>query len=274
MLRRTGTRGLWLVLLIAALVAGGCASSKKTASSKLKVDSDTTDPQSTYANAEAFMAARKYNRALDRFQMVNTQDREMRAQVHLRMADAYFEKGGVLNIAEAQGRFLSFLNAFPLSEQASYAQVKFAQCLQTQANKPERDQSSTLRAMGEFRKVSELYPNSAWVDEAAAEMRALKDHLSRDAMFKARFYYKRKRFTAAEGRLREILSSNPQWDARDEVLFLLGQSLRIRGLVPDGEAILRQVVAESPDSEWGRKARKVLAKGGGLSEEPVAGAAG
>ncbi len=271
MLNSPARRGLALGLLIAALAAGGCAGSKKP---KPTPDSSSTDSQSTYAVAEAYMVARKWNKALDRFQMVNTRDREMRAQVHLRMADAYFEKGGVLDIAEAQGRYLSFLNSFPLSDQASYAQYRFAQCLQTQISKPERDQSPTLRAMGEFRKVSDLYPNSAWVDEAAAELGALKDHLSQDAMLKARFYYKRKRFTAAEGRLRDILSDNPRWVDRAEVLYLLGMSLRIRGLVPDGEAILRQVLIESPESEWGRKAHKVLAKAGALSEEPAAADAG
>ena len=270
MLRTRALHLMVLGLLMAALSSGGCAPSK----AKPKPDSDSTDAQSTYAVAEAYMEERKWNKALDRFQMVNTRDREMRAQVHLRMADAYFEKGGVLDIAEAQGRYLSFLNSFPLSDQASYAQFRFAQCLQTQISKPERDQSSTQRAMGEFRKVSELYPNSAWVDEAAAEMRALKDHLSEDAMFKARFYYKRKRFNAAEGRLRDILSANPRWESRPEVLYLLGMAMRIRGQVPDGEAILRQVLDESPESEWGRKAHKVLAKAGALSEQPAAADAG
>jgi outer membrane assembly lipoprotein YfiO len=263
MLRISGRISLAWGLCLVALVAGGCAGSQP------KPNSNSTDSQSTYAKAEAYMAARQYNKALDRFQMVNAPDREMRAQVHLRMADAYFEKKGVLDIAEAQGRYLSFLNAFPLSDQASYAQYRFAQCLQTQINKPERDQSATRRVMGEFRKVGELYPNSAWVDEAALELQALNDHLSVDALLKARFYYKRKRFNAAEGRLRDILIDNPDWSERSEVMFLLGNSMRIRGQVKDGQSILRQLISESPESEWGRKAHKILAKADALSEQPA-----
>ncbi len=255
-----------VVLLLAGLTAAGCGHAKTQ---------PLLDSAATYAKAESFMTARKYAKAISWLQKVNTaQNRELRAQVHLRLADAYFEQRSVLDLAEAKGRYQSFLNAFPLSDQASYAQYRFAQCLQRSTNKPERDQTPTFQAMGEFRKVHDLYPNSAWVDEARAEMAALEDHLSRDSLLKARFYYKRKSYAATDVRLREILRENPDWEGRDEVLYLLGMSLRIRGRVDEGDDVLRKLQADFPESDYGRKARKVLGRSRPTSEQPAVSASG
>lgn len=241
-----------IFLLLVGLTAAGCGRASTQ---------PLLDPAATYAKAESFMTARKYPKAISWLQKVNTaQNRELRAQVHLRLADAYFEQKGVLDLGEARGRYQSFINAFPLSDQASYAQYRYAQCLQRSTNKPERDQTPTFQAMGEFRKVQDLYPNSAWVDEALVEIAFLEDTLSRDALLKARFYYQRKSFAAADVRLRGILQDNPDWEGRDEVLFLLGQSLRIRGKVDAGEDVLLKLKEDFPDTEYGRKAAKVLSR--------------
>lgn len=262
-----GLLALGIVLLVlAGLTAVGCSRAKAQ---------PLLDPAATYAKAESFMTARKYTKAISWLQKVNTaQNRELRAQVHLRLADAYFEQKSILDLAEAKGRYQSFLNAFPLSGQASYAQYRFSQCLQRSLNKPERDQGPTFQAMGEFRKVQDLYPNSPWVDEANVEIAALEDLLSRDALLKARFYYQRKSFAAADVRLRNILRDNPDWEGRDEVLYLLGMSLRIRGQVAAGDDVLARLQSDFPESEYGRKARKVLNRSGPASEQPAAGASG
>jgi outer membrane protein assembly factor BamD len=128
--------------------------------------------------------------------------------------------------------------------------------------------------MGEFRKVQDLYPNSVWVDEARAEIGVLEDHLSADALIKARFYYKRKSFAASDARLRDILRANPDWDRRDEVLYLLGMSLHIRGRVDEGEGVLLKLQADFPESAYSSKARKVLGRSKPASEEPAGDATG
>jgi len=252
-----------ILLLLAGLTAAACGRAKAQ---------PLLDPAATYAKAEAFMTARRYTKAISWLQKVNTaQKSELRAQVHLRLADAYFEQNSILDLAEAKGRYQSFLNAFPLSDQASYAQYRFAQCLQRSTNKPERDQAPTFQAMGEFRKVEDLYPNSAWVDEARGEIAVLEDHLSRDALLKARFYFRRKSYAAADVRLREILRDNPDWDRRDEVLYLLGMSLRSRGQVAEGDGVLLDLQADSPESVYGRKAGKALGHSRPTSEQPTGG---
>jgi outer membrane protein assembly factor BamD len=238
--------------LALGLVAPGCGAKKQA---------EPISPEETYSKAESYMTSRKYAKAVTWFERVNTsQSPELRAQVHLRIADAYFERKNVMNLAEAQSRYQSFLNAFPLSDQAAYAQYRYATCLQRQVNAPERDQTPTYRAMGEFRKVQQLYPNSPWVAEARMRLAELEDHLARDALRKARFYYRRKAFPAATSRLKEILEDNPDWDGRDEVLFYLGKSLRRDGKIAEGDEYLQRLLDDFPDSKYRGKAGSLLAR--------------
>jgi outer membrane protein assembly factor BamD len=239
-------------LLACALAAAACGPKRQA---------EPLSPEATYRRAESFMEARKYTKAVTWFERVNTvQSPELRAQVHLRIADAYFERKNIMNLAEAQGRYQSFLNAFPLSDQAAYAQYRFAVCLQRQINAPERDQTSTYRAMGEFRKVQQLYPNSPWVNDARQALAELEDHLAEDALRKARFYYRRKSYPAAVSRLKEILADNPDWPGRDEVLFVLGRALRRDEKVAEGNQYLQQLSDEFPDSKYSAKAGRLLAR--------------
>jgi outer membrane protein assembly factor BamD len=241
-----------LIGLLALLALVGCGGAAKKA--------DRLSPLDAFQRAESFMSVRRYSKAIGWFEKVDTsQDRALRAQVHLRLADAYFEMGGVLNLAEAQARYQSFLNAFPLSDQAAYAQYRLARCLQLQISPPERDQAPTYRAMGAFRKVEALYPNSPWVAEADKSLAELEDHLARDSMIKARFYFRRKAYPATTSRLRELLEDNPDWPGRDEALYYLGLSLRRSGRAAEGDDYLRQVVDDFPDSKYRAKASRLLA---------------
>jgi len=238
-------------LLALGLVAAGCGAKKQA---------EPLSPEETYRKGESYMAARKYAKAATWFERVNTaRSPGLRAQVHLRIADAYFERKNVMNLAEAQSRYQSFLNAFPLSDQAAYAQYRLAVCLQRQISPPERDQTATERSMAEFRKVQQLYPNSPWVSDARVSMAELEDHLARDSLRKARFYYTRKSYLAAASRLKQILKDNPDWTGRDEVLFYLGKALRRDEKAAEGNQYLQQLLDEFPESKYRRKAGSMLA---------------
>jgi outer membrane protein assembly factor BamD len=251
-LSRQGTLPAGLVLaLTVVLAASGCGPKRQE---------EPLTPEETYRKAEAYMEARKYAKAATWFERVNTaRSPELRAQVHLRLADSYFERKNIMNLAEAQSRYRSFLNAFPLSDQAAYAQYKMAVCLQRQISPPERDQSATARAMAEFRKVQQLYPNSPWVSEARRAMAELEDHLAEDALRKARFYYTRKSYPAAVSRFKEILEDNPDWPGRDEVLFYLGKALHRDEKAAEGDQYLQQLLDEFPESKYRSKAGRMLA---------------
>lgn len=241
------------VLLVAAGLASGCGGGKK------KPPAPRKSATELYQEAETFMVAGKYGKAISRYEKVDTvRHSDLRAQVHLRLADAYFAQKHLLALVEAQSRYQSFLNFFPLSDQAPYAQYRYSVCLQRQINKPERDQTPTHRAIAEFHKVEQLYPNSSWVAEARERIDELEAHLTRDSLLKARFYYSRKAYTSATSRLQRILDSNPAYARMDEVLYYLGMSLRKSGRTAAGDVALQRVLEEHADSKYARRARKAL----------------
>lgn len=244
--RAAGSRILAGALLFGALLAAACGPSRK------ELRSMTADD--IYRQAEELMQAGRPARAIPLYERVDTRSSaELKAQVHLRLADAYFMRGGILNLAEAQARYQSFLNFYPLSDQAAYAQYRFALCLKEQINGPERDQSPTHKALDEFRKVEGLYPASPWVAEARLRIGELQDHLSTDALLKARFYHKRGAWPAAIARLKEILENNPDFAGQDEVLYRLGTALKSAGRESEGETYLERLRTRFPDSEWRTK---------------------
>ena len=244
-----------MLVLAALLTAPGCGSKKNQPSRP------QPSPTELYQEAEGFMTARKYVKALNRYEKIDTaRQPELRAQVHLRMADAYFAQKNILALTEAQARYRSFLNFFPLSDQAPYAQYRYAMCLKRQINRPERDQTTTRRAIEEFEKIRQLYPNSTWVVEARERLDELEDHLSRDSYLKARFYYSRKAYSSAIARLQEIVAENPDFESIDEVYVYLGLSF-LKGKVPDQARVyFQKVLAEYPDSRYAKKAAQGLAK--------------
>ena len=235
-----------LAVLIGALLSAGCGPSRK--------DLRGMTADDIYRQAEALMQEGRPGRAIPLYERVDTrQSAELKAQVHLRLADAYFMRGGILNLAEAQTRYQSFLNFYPLSDQAAYAQYRFALCLKEQINSPERDQAPTFKALDELRKVEGLYPSSPWVAEARLRIEELQDHLSTDALLKARYYHKRGAWPAAIARLKEILETHPNFSGQDEVLYRLGTALKSAGRESEGETYLEQLRTRFPDSEWRAK---------------------
>ena len=247
------------VLIVAMSLVAGCGGAAQKPAKAAGSGKPTKTPAEVYQEAEALMAAKKYSKAIRRYTKIDTvRAVDLRAQVHLRLADAWFAKKNLLALTEAQLRYQSFLNFFPLSDQAPYAQYRLGLCLKRQISPPERDQTPTRLAVAAFRKVEELYPNSSWVVESRARLDELQDHLTEDDFRKARFYYGRHGYTSAIARLNDILDTNPTYEATDKVLFYLGLSLNKLGLGVDGEIVLQRILDEHSDGKFAAKARKVL----------------
>ncbi|MFQ5670440.1 MAG: outer membrane protein assembly factor BamD [Acidobacteriota bacterium] len=212
-----------------------------------------------YRFAEEQMTKHKYNKALTAYEKIKaTNNRELRAQVHLRRADAFFAQKNALSLSEAQTLYRSFLNLFPLSHQAPYAQYRLGLCLMRQINPPERDQSPTHTAMAAFQKVLDLYPNSDWVGDARDRLQDLNDHLARDSLAKAHFYFRAKAYKATVTRLKSLLKENPGFRERDQVLYYLGLALRRSHHEAEGDQFLERLSSEFPESKYTRKAKPFL----------------
>lgn len=176
----------------------------------------------------------------------------------LLVADAYYEEGGTQNAIQAEAKYRDFLNRFPTSEAADYAQFQIGKAISRRLERPDRDQTATHEALAAFRDLIRLYPDSEYVDEAEERIAELRQRLAEHEFRVAFFYFRYGLPAATAGRLEYLLEHYPEYQNMDKVYYYLGMAQRRRGQEEEAEewfARLRQqypesgYVAEIPDLE-------------------------
>src|SRR4029450_9788165 len=87
-------------------------------------------------------------------------------KVQLAIADAFYQDGGMVNFGEALNSYRNFLTYFPQHECADYVQYMIGMSMFKQVLAPDRDQSMTVKAIDELRKVETLHPKSRYASLA------------------------------------------------------------------------------------------------------------
>jgi outer membrane protein assembly factor BamD len=255
---RTPLRGaLGSVLLLALLlVPAGCATTQKKAAS--------LSPEQVYDLAMKKMAKKRYFAARALLQQalprIPPEDRNLLPKVQLAIADAFFDDRGLLNYGEALNAYRNFLVYFPDNARADHAQFMVGMSLFRQVLSPDRDQSLTLKAIDEFRKVETVYPDSPYVERARKQIEECYDLLAEHDRVVGWFYQRRKGWRAAIDRYNTILKSYPRFDKTNRVLIDLGTCLLATGQRTEAEQVLGRLMHESPGGDLAKQAKRMLAE--------------
>ncbi len=224
------------------------------------------------------MAEEKFNQAKDH--LVHAFEVEPNSETGreglLLAADALFERGGYQSWVEAEQRYRDFLNRFPTSDQAAYAQFRVAASLAERMEKPDRDQQTTRRALTEFENVRRLYPTSPFAAQAAQRVTAVRNQLAEHEFVVGTFYYRFRTPTAAGARFRDMLENYPDYPEPDKILAhmcrtwaMVLQRIGARQALGQYEYLndaCKRLRSEFPDSPWLKEApseeelRKLLEK--------------
>lgn len=170
-------------------------------------------------------------------------------QARLALADSYFQEGGTGNYILAVSAYREFLTFFPTHPRSDYAQFQVGESFWRQKNGPDRDQTATQEALGEFQKVLELYPESPKAEEARGRIRECRQSLAH-AEFLAGVFYQRTRQAcrASIARYEGILNDYPDYRGLDEVLFRLSQCLCQSGRGVEAQPHLAKLQEDYPNS--------------------------
>jgi outer membrane protein assembly factor BamD len=170
-------------------------------------------------------------------------------QARLALADSYFQEGGTGNYILAVSAYREFLTFFPTHPRSDYAQFQVGESFWRQKNGPDRDQTATAEALGEFQKVLELYPESGKAEEARGRIRECRQSLAH-AEFLAGVFYQRTRQAcrASIARYEGILNDYPDYQGLDEVLLRLSQCLCQSGRGAEAQPHLAKLQEEYPNS--------------------------
>jgi len=168
-------------------------------------------------------------------------------------ADAYFMAGGSENLIKAEARYRDFVNRFPTSEHAAYAQFQIGLTLSRRIVKPDRDQSISKQAVGALEDVERFYPTSTYAAQAKQEIAQVRGHLAEHDYLVGRFYQRYGLPHSAIGRYDYVLENYPEYSHQDKVLYHLCEAYLARRTAGDRDLAMetcRRLESEFPESEY------------------------
>ena len=174
-------------------------------------------------------------------------------------SDSFFRSGGEANLIKAEARYRDFVNRFPTSEHAAYAQFQIGLSLARRVVKPDRDQSVSEQALVALDDVRRFYPTSTYAEQATVEMALVRNRIAEHDYLVGRFYIRFGMPYSAIQRFEGILENYADYPDQDKVLFQLCRAHVKRGA--PGDAALAsgycgRLERDFPESEFAGKISK------------------
>lgn len=240
---------------VAGLVAG-CASSPDLGKA-LNPD----PPGEMYAQADAMLARGSYEAAAVRFEEL---DRDHpyapEARRAIVMAGYAYYKAGKLPEAIAAAK--RYTTMHPGTKEAALAHHIIASSHFDEMKGPNRDQSSTRRALKELRVLKARYPDSPYAKSASNRIRVAEDTLAASEMEVGRYYLKRKNYVASINRFKTVVKEYQTTAHVEEALMRLTESYMALGITKEAQTAAALLGHNFPDSPWYKDAYALLATDG------------
>ena len=159
-----------------------------------------------------------------------------------------------------------YLDFYPTSEDAAYAQYLLALSYYDQIDDIGRDQGLTFQALQALRAVIEQYPDSSYAAEAKLKFDLAFDHLAGKEMEIERYYLKRDHYAAAARRFRVVVEEFQTTSHTAEALHRLVETYLSLGLVEEAQTAGAILGYNYRGTDWYEDSYRLLT-GQGLSME-------
>lgn len=218
-------------LAAALILAAGCGTFGKGGDD---LESFNTPAQVLANEAEARYRDGEYTEAADMFQQLKDRFPYSRYALlaDLRVGDAYYKAE---RYDEAVLAYEDFVQLHPKNEGVPYALYQIGMVHHTQMPTADRDPTNPRKAAEAFTRLINGYPTSEWAIKARPRLAEAQHRLANHDMVVGKFYYRTKRYRAAEGRFKRVLTAYPD-------VGLYNQALEYVKLC-------QMALAESPDAD-------------------------
>jgi outer membrane protein assembly factor BamD len=223
------TAVLWIgkALAVAALVALASGIASPALAKAKKPKTSTVPPEEVYTEALRKIEKKRYFGARAMLQellpRIPPEDRDLLPRVQLAIADAFFKDGGLTNYGESLNAYRNFLTYFPQHAQAAYAQLMVGESLYRQVTAPDRDQTTTYKAIDELRKVQTGWPGTPEAAEAQQVTELCNNRLAEKERLVGYYYQRRKIWLAALDRYKKVTEQYPRYTGMSQLLLDLGK---------------------------------------------------
>jgi outer membrane protein assembly factor BamD len=217
--------GRFFLILALAAFLGGCGTVKGWFRSK----KPERPPDVMAKEGIDQLKKKNYDDAIETFEKVR--DRypysEQALLAQIKVADAYYYKK---KFDEALQAYKEFEKLHPTNKAVPYCIYRQGLCYYRQKSTIDRDQSFTFKALGEFRRLKQKFPQSEYVAKAEKLMARCRKDLGEHELYIAEFYFKTKRYKAALDRFQALLQEYPD----------LGKEAEIKGYIAQCEKHLAE----------------------------------
>ncbi len=248
---------LWIIVVGSlGLSLAGCA--RKPAAAL----ADMTDQQLFQRGLQA-MEKKRWPEAREAFRYLTRMflQSPYREKAYLYIADTYFREG-VEGLPMAVSAYQEFLRLYPNSVDAPYAMFQVGMSYFLQAEKPQRTQENTRKAVEAFQQLLERYPTGEWAEKAKQYLRLAQQRLAEHEFIIGKYYYKKKNYEAALNRFQAMFAQFPPELCNPEAYLLTYRILQKMGRYEESLQYLRQVVQLFPGTAWSREATTLLNSAG------------
>ncbi len=174
----------------------------------------------------------------------------LRPDAKLGVGDTYIGEDTPESLVLAANEFREFLQFYPTSTRADYAQYKLAMSHYARMRAPERDQTETRDAVTQFEAFFERFPNSPLAPEVRPRAREARDRLTESSYLVGLYYFRTRWYVGAIARFREILADDPNYSRRDAVYYHLAESLARTDKTAEAVPYFERLLAEYQESEF------------------------
>ena len=238
-----------LILAAATLALPGCLSGKDNDVDVLALAAETEPADVLYNQGLANLEGGRLKEAAAKFNAIDRQypySEWARKALVMRAFTSY--RSGDYEEAVTSAR--RYLNTYPGTSEAAYAQYIIGLAYYRQIPDVTRDQKASARAAQAMQEVIDRYPDSEYAEDARTKIRFSRDQLAGKEMQVGRYYLERREYIAAINRFKRVVDSFPQTRHVEEALARLTEAYYAMGLVQEAQASASVLGQNFPDSQW------------------------
>jgi outer membrane protein assembly factor BamD len=166
------------------------------------------------------------------------------------------------NYQEAINQGTRYVQLYPSSEDAPYAQYIVGLAYFRQIKDVTQDQKESRRAIEAMEEVVQRWPDSEYVEDAQAKIRFARDQLAGKEMQVGRYYLERREYIAAAKRFRYVVEVYSNTRHVEEALARLTETYLAMGLATEAQSAAAALGQNYPDSQWYKDSYTLLQSGG------------
>ncbi len=214
--------------------------------------------QRIYAEAEANMRDKDYEKAIKYFQVIESRypHGKYAVQSQLEMAYAYYKKLDPTAAIAAAERFIKLHPHHPnvdyayyLKGLATFNERGIVEKLTAQ-DISDRDPKALRDSFASFKELVARYPDSKYAKDATQRMGYLVNTLAEHELHVARYYMKRQAWLAAANRCKFVLEKYPDSPSQEEALVIMVSAYDLMGLDDYKQDALRVLKTNYPQSPF------------------------